>query len=140
MLIVAETRLAPHMRFASPRFAIVLALLPAFAGATPNLFDGSPPSASAVSAAGQALVSWTPPTTPADSYNVYGVVDGGLTFLDETSGLEALVDGGYTTYAVTAIHGGDESPPTYVLLTPCLWVDINEPPFVFVGIDCDAFG
>lgn len=66
-----------------------------------------------------ALVTWTTGQAPADYYKVYGIRNGAATFLTQTNTPlpgetgDVVVPGGYSTYAVSGVSGGIESPMRY---------------------------
>jgi hypothetical protein len=97
----------------------------------------TPLGAVAVDAGGSAFVSWAPGTQVPDSFVVYGL-DGGVLVrlaLVPGSAVDALVPGGFSAYAVAALHAGTESPPKTAVAarTLCVTVVVDVPPKVAVG-------
>lgn len=100
------------------------------------------PAAVAVIEVGDAdaLVAWTTGTALADTYRIYGIsAGGGRTLLGEVPPTESdagslLVEGGFTTYAVSGVLDGQESAPTYAARTECVTLEIDVVP-PGVGVD-----
>lgn len=121
----------------SPAFlAVALALVaPAVADSGPTPY--SPTSVVGTELdPGTVLLQWAPGAEPADSFRVYGVEDGALTLLADTSGSDAprlmtiTVPGGFQTYAVSGVRAGAESAPVLVtktLAAGCVHVQTGPP-------------
>lgn len=87
---------------------------------------------------GSALVTWAPGGASADAYLVYGIDrQGGATLLVAVQGsaFHALVPGGWSGYAVAAVHAGTEGQR--VRSSECVHVELDEsPPAIAFGTDC----
>ncbi|MFA5861757.1 MAG: hypothetical protein WDA16_08685 [Candidatus Thermoplasmatota archaeon] len=80
-----------------------------------------------------ALITWTPGTQLADSYNIYGISADAITFVGVGSGGNAPVMGGYTAYAVSGVLGGVESQRVTAAWLPCIEIDTGPPPGWAIG-------
>lgn len=113
---------------------LALALLPALAAPVRAGAEAYAPLAVVAQAAWDlAAVAWAPGTEAADHYRVYGLDGASLVFLNATSGLTTMVEGGFGAYAVSGVKTGVESQA----VTACVEVDPTRPAVV-LSSPCDV--
>lgn len=116
--------------------ALLMVAVPAAAEDANPAEAWKPLAAVALASGSWATVSWTPGEEVGDAYHVYGILDDTMILLMTIEGeLNAEVQSGFSSYAVTAVKSGLESPPQIAVLasTICISVDPGTPPRVAVG-------
>lgn len=118
---------------------VLVTLVAALPQGSAEGFSAAPLDVEATVVGDTAIVTWVPSPSAAGSdvsYRIYGETEGGLVFLAEVPpATNAVVDGFYLGYAVSAVVSGSESVPTGSRNGPCIWTAPGEVPPVTVH-DC----